>query len=98
MNIGQREPLKERGGATNTEVTQSQASFDYGELPVVEQQKRAHLQEFIRSFLAVLSELKMDADECPEVVNLVQTRLTEGFFRMWIELGFLRKKTFCLGA
>jgi hypothetical protein len=35
MNIGQRQPLLERGSVTSTEETQGQALFHYGKLSVV---------------------------------------------------------------
>jgi hypothetical protein len=43
-DIGHRETLQERGGATSTEGSQSQASFFYGELLVVEQHYRVSWQ------------------------------------------------------
>jgi hypothetical protein len=45
MDIGQRQPLQERDGTTSTEGTQGQASFHYGELPVVERHCRVRVQE-----------------------------------------------------
>jgi hypothetical protein len=49
-----------------------QASFHYGELPVVERHYRVSLHASYTCFRAVLSELKMYADEWAEVVNMVQ--------------------------
>jgi hypothetical protein len=44
MNIVKRQPLQERGGTTSSEGTQGQASFHYGELPVVERLYRVRMQ------------------------------------------------------
>jgi hypothetical protein len=71
MDICQRDPLQKRSSATSPERTQDQATFYYGEFPVVERHYRIRLQERIRSFRAVLLELKLYADEWPGVVNLV---------------------------
>jgi Integrase zinc binding domain len=42
--IGQRKPFRKRNCATSTEGTQSQGSFYFGELPVVEQHYRVRMQ------------------------------------------------------
>jgi hypothetical protein len=42
--IGQMQPLQERSGTTSTKGTQDQASFHYGELPVVERHSRVRMQ------------------------------------------------------
>jgi hypothetical protein len=44
IDIGQRQPLQERGGKTSTEGTQGQASFHYGKLLVVERHYRVRMQ------------------------------------------------------
>jgi hypothetical protein len=75
MDIGQRQPLQKRGCTTSTERTQGQASFHYGELAVVKRHYRVPCKQVIRAFRAVLSELKMYAEEWPEVITLVESVL-----------------------
>jgi hypothetical protein len=54
MDIGQRQPLQERGGTTSTEGTQGRASFHHGELPVVERHYRVRMQTSHTCFPVVL--------------------------------------------
>jgi hypothetical protein len=77
MDIGQRQPLQERGGTTSTEETQKKLKakhhFTMENCPRSNGTIESACKQVIRAFREVLSELKMYADEWPEVINLVQT-------------------------
>jgi hypothetical protein len=77
VRAAEQHPIKERGGTTSTEEaerSQGQTSFHCGEFPVVKQHHQVLLQANHSCFRAVLSELKLNADEWPEVVSMVQER------------------------
>jgi hypothetical protein len=75
MDIRQRQPRQERGGPTSTEGTQIQASFYNANCPWSNGTVESACKQVIRAFCALLSELKIYADDWPEVANLVQSVL-----------------------
>jgi hypothetical protein len=71
MDIGQRQPLQERGGTTSTEGTQGQVSFHHGELPVVERHDRLCMQASHTCFSCSANPLVHQG--CPRSVGGINT-------------------------
>jgi hypothetical protein len=75
MDIGQRQPLQERSCTTSAEELKAKHHFTTENCPWSNGTIESTCKQVMRAFRAVLSELKMYADEWPEVVDMVQSVL-----------------------
>jgi hypothetical protein len=62
MDIGQRQPLKERSGTTSTGELKAKHHFTMANCPWSDGTIESACRKVIRAFRAVLSEMKMYAD------------------------------------